>query len=68
MKFINNSAAEGGGCYLNSYAFFKLEYGATVQFSDNVATYKGGAMFIVEEPYCDPFVLYSLSIFCAKDS
>ena len=52
-KISDNSAVEGGGCYLSGQSQFFLENEASLQFTNNTASYKGGAMFVEGGQACD---------------
>ena len=52
VKFINNSAAEGGAYYQTVASQLILGNKANVQFLNNRAEEKGGAIFSVTENFC----------------
>ena len=52
VKFINNSAVEGGAYYQNGESHLVLGNKASVLFSDNRAKEEGGAIFAVDVNVC----------------
>ena len=62
VKLVNNSAIEGGGCYLGDKSRFYLASEANVLFSNNLASQRGGAIY--SEMRLECITLLHLSIAC----